>query len=118
MDPEVADVLKKITKGEWRDALPRPLFSQLNDWFEKHIASDVVVRIVFYDPEKERRFACHLLCAKASKRNVHNIFIPEAEEFDSQVLLSVPRELRELPIFCMPHNMLERAVRKKRRKKL
>lgn len=117
MDPLVSKVLDQMVRGDWKGALPKPIFKNVNSWFERHLDEDVIIRIVFWDSVKNCRFACHLLCNPGGKTK--RIFMPAKKYYDipSEFLLSVPEELYNLPLFCLPNDTIEKAVKKKKRSK-
>ena len=116
MDPLVSKVLDQMAHGNWKDALPQPIYRSINSWFVRHGEEDVVIRIIFWDRLKNCRHACHLLCEPGT-RKTKEVFMPDRKYYDNcdEALLSVPPKLYNLPLFCLPNDTIEKAVRKKRR---
>lgn len=116
MDPLVSKVLDQMANGNWKDALPQPLFKNINSWFSRHSDEDVVIRIVFWDAIKNCRHACYLVCGPDG-RTTKEIVMPARQHYDnpSPALLSVPDHLYNLPIFCLPNDTIKKALRKKKR---
>jgi len=106
-----------ILTGAWQKILPEKIFQSLNDWLGRHQAeAKVVIRFTFEDSKHRQRFAAHFLCSpvltKAKKIRLEAAHLPSQDDFTKapKRLLSIPSQLRPLPLFSMPGDLLEQIL--------
>jgi len=114
-------ILKDIGEGNWRKVLPRPLYQQVSGWLSQRKSDTAVIRFVFMESVRKKRFATHIVCSTKldSAIRIKNIHVTPLNLWDSnpELLLAVPEELYGIPIFNMPHDTIKRARRKFDRQK-
>jgi len=115
LDAYKDEILEQLLAGQWKSLFPRQIFSSISAWFKRHKELDaVVIRFTFYQPsEDNERYAIYLICTPEiidGKVNVKDLRFA-VDEYP----LSIPTSLYDVPLYCMPGNLLQKILRKKRK---
>lgn len=114
LDSYKDEILTQLLDGDWKNLFPIKIYDPLEEWLGRHKEKPfVVVRFTFYNPIRDiGRYAIYLLCnpnIKAGKIEVKDL------KFSLDALpLAIPPSIYELPLYCMPSDLLQKILKKKK----
>jgi len=114
LDAYKDEILTQLLDGDWKNLFPTKIYASLEEWLNKHSEkSSVSIRFTFYNPVKEvGRYAVYLICnpkVKNGKVDVKNL------EFSLESLpLAIPPPIYNLPLYCMPSDLLQKILKRKK----
>jgi hypothetical protein len=115
LDAYKDEILAQLLEGEWKVLFPRQIYSNISAWFKRHETRDnVVVRFTFYQPsQNNERYAIYLLCTPKIEKG--KVDVKDLRFAVDEYPLSMPPSLYDLPLYCMPRDLLQKILRKKRK---
>jgi hypothetical protein len=115
LDAYKDEILAQLLEGEWRNLFPRKMYQNINAWFKRHAEAKVVaVRFTFYQPQQNNeRYAIYLACIPQMKDG--KVRVKDLIFASDSYPLSLPTVLYEVPLYCMPRDLLQKILRKKRK---
>lgn len=102
--------------GAWDRILSAKRLQSFKSWLqkiEKTGSQEALVRFVFLDSKYSRPFAMHMVCATVFNDNggliVKSFYLPSPQYFhkESHRLLVLPEQVKDLPLYCMPKNLMD-----------
>jgi len=116
LDSYKDEILSQLLEGDWKSLFPRPIYSNVVSWFKRQATSDLVtVRFIFsHQGGADTRYAVYLLCEPFA----HNGKVDVADlkfSIEDHRPLAIPPVLYEIPLYCMPADLLSRIYKKKRK---
>lgn len=115
LDAYKDEILAQLLEGEWKGLFPQAIYSQLEEWIERHKENKLVtIRFTFYQPtQNNERYAMYLLCVPKIANG--KITVKDLKFGIDDYPLSIPPSVYNFPLYCMPRDLLQRILRKKRR---
>lgn len=108
------EVFHKIVGGNWKSLFPRTIYSDISEWFDRQKEQKrVAVRFTFCHPPKNERYAMYVVCSPKLKKDLVQIHDFQVSEENP---LAIPMGLYDMPLFCMPRDLLKRILKKRKKK--
>jgi len=107
------EILARLLEGEWQLLLPKNIFIDLSQWFQRQSKNkELAVRFVCQAP-KGQKFAVYFLCAPKIVNG--KVKLTDLKYGETNHPLAVPPSVYELPLYCMPEDLYSKILGKKRR---
>jgi hypothetical protein len=107
------EILAQLLEGEWQLLLPKHIYSNLSQWFQRQLKTkELAVRFVCQAP-KDQKFAVYFLCSPKIANG--KVKINDLKFGEDGHLLAVPPQVYELPLYCMPEDLYSKILGKKRK---
>lgn len=114
LDAYKDEILSQLLDGDWRNLFPAKVYEPLEEWLSRHSTkSTVSVRFTFYNPVKEiGKYAVYLVCNPKVKNG--KVEVKDLKFSLDSLPLAMPPVLYELPLYCMPNDLLQKILKKKK----
>lgn len=114
LDSYKDEILSQLLDGDWKNLFPTKIYTPLEEWLQRQTEkSAIAVRFTFFNPVNDiGRYAVYLVCnpkVKAGKVEVRDLKFA----LDS-LPLAIPPAIYELPLYCMPADLLQKILKKKK----
>jgi len=107
------EILVQLLGGEWQLLFPKSLYADLSGWFQRQQkAKEVAIRFVCQAP-KEQKFAVYFMCSPKISANL--VKINDLKYGEPKHPLAIPPQVYEMPLYCMPEDLYNRILSKKRK---
>lgn len=114
LDAYKDEILSQLLDGDWKNLFPNKIYSSLEEWFNKHSKKSMVsIRFTFYNPVNDvGRYAVYLICNPTVKNG--KVEVKDLKFSLDSLPLAIPPSLYELPLYCMPSDLLQKILKKKK----
>jgi len=104
------EIFSKIVDGDWKSLFPKAIYEDVMEWFKRQQDEKrVSVRFTFCNPPNNDRYAMYVVCSPKLKKETVQIY---DFKLSSEHPLAMPIGLYEIPLFCMPKDLLKRILMK------
>lgn len=115
-DAKKEEFISQLLDGNWKTLFPTDTWEELHAWFQRQKEEKALcVRFTFYDPDYAfEKYAIHMICPPTLRRGrvqVKNLYLPPEDN-----PLGVPPALYKYPLYSMPQDLLQRSLRKRKKK--
>lgn len=114
LDAYKDEILSQLLDGDWQNLFPAKIFQPLEEWLDRHLKNPAVsIRFTFYNPVKEiGRYAVYLVCNPKIKNG--KVEVRDLKFSLDSLPLAIPPSIYELPLYCMPSDLLQKILKKKK----
>ena len=113
------EFVSQLLEGNWKKLFPTKIFSNLNEWFTRHKDKKAVaIRFIFFNESSNKdidtRYAVYLLCSPKPKKGKVDVF--DLKFAPETLPLAIPPMLYDKPLYNMPNDVLNKILKKKKKK--
>ena len=118
LDAYKDEIISQLLEGDWKKLFPRGIYSNITSWLKRHKDKEaVVIRFTFYNPDRDgkltnnNRYAIYLLCSPDVRKG--KISVNDLKFSVEELPLAIPPILYKKALYCMPHDLLDKILKKK-----
>lgn len=113
LDAHKNEIFTQLVNGDWKSLFPRQVYAKLSNWFKRQKSETLVnVRFLFEAGEQRVPYAVYLVCEPKFEKG--KVDVRSMKVGEEGYPLAIPPSLYNMPLYCMPKDLLIRITKKKK----